>query len=312
MKLKDAVKLYLKHLQALGRSYDTLRTATYSLKAFARFLTRQQITDVEEITEEIMEAYQLELAFHPTIRGSLPGAGSQAFTLGKVKGFTRFLNQSDYLISDPAKKIRMPKPPKRLPKSILSPAEVKRLLNAPDMRTRLGYRDRVVLEILYDTAVRRAELVNIKLGDLDLQNGYIRIRGKGGKERVVPSSTRVCEMIRNYILGIRSSFLPKDRPDDGYLFLSRRLRKMNDRTILYIVKRHAKRAGVKKNVTAHGLRHTCATHMLKNGAPIRQLQEMLGHESLESTQIYTRVTISELKEIHAKYHPSETLPDLPD
>ncbi|MCP4565942.1 MAG: tyrosine-type recombinase/integrase, partial [FCB group bacterium] len=166
--------------------------------------------------------------------------------------------------------------------------EVQKMLDAPVLRTRLGYRDRVMLEILYDTGIRRAELGNSKLIDIDLRNGYIHVKGKGGRERVVPVSHRVCGLIKNYILFVRPTFLHKNEQDKGYVFLSIRSQRMNDRTILDIVKRNAKRAGLKKNVTTHSFRHTCATHMLKNGAPVRHIQEMLGHESLESTQIYTR------------------------
>ena len=168
-----------------------------------------------------------------------------------------------------------------------------------------GYRNRIILEILYDTAIRRAEIRNIRLVDLDLDAGYIRIRGKGNKERVVPLSQRVCELIQNYILAVRSCFV--NGRDPGYLILNRWGRQMNANGIWAAVKRCVQLAGIKKNVTTHTFRHTCATHMLKNGAPIRHLQEMLGHESLESTQIYTHVTINDLKEVHAKYHPSERL-----
>jgi len=144
----------------------------------------------------------------------------------------------------------------------------------------------------------------IKLHDLDLSSGYIRINGKGGKDRVVPVSQRVCDLVKNYILGVRPSFLQGDDP--GYLILNRWGGQMDPNGIWQIVKRCVYLAGIKKNVTTHTFRHTCATHMLKNGAPVRHIQEMLGHESLESTQIYTRVTINDLKKIHTQYHPLET------
>ncbi len=305
MTVKEAVILYLRHLQALGRSDHTIRQTKHSLKAFTRFLKQEKAETIEEITQEIMEDYQQELAFHITPKGTPLELSSQALILGKIKGFIRFLNKKDYLIDDPSRKIKLPKTPKRLPKAMLTPEDIKRMLSAPDTRTNMGYRDRVMFEILYDTAIRRAELGNIKLADLDLKNGYIHIKGKGNKERVVPVSARVCAMIRSYILSVRPSFLHGKRND--YLFLSIRARKMDDRTILDIVKRHAKRIGLETNVTTHTFRHACATHTLKNGAPIRHLQELLGHDSLESTQIYTRVTITDLKKVHAKYHPGDKI-----
>ncbi|MDY7039073.1 MAG: tyrosine-type recombinase/integrase, partial [Thermodesulfobacteriota bacterium] len=127
----------------------------------------------------------------------------------------------------------------------------------------------------------------------------------GNKDRVVPLSQRVCELTRNYILSVRPMFLRST--DSGHLILNRWGQKMDGNGIWSVIKRCSKAADIKRNVTVHTLRHTCATHMLKKGAPVRHLQEMLGHESLESTQIYTQVTISDLKEVHAKYHPGETM-----
>jgi integrase/recombinase XerD len=183
---------------------------------------------------------------------------------------------------------------------------MKQLLDAPDMRTNRGFRNRVILEILYDTAIRRSEMAGVCLNDLDLDAGYIHIRGKGDKDRVVPLSKRVSDMTESYIRLVRPEFL-QGREDTGALILNRWGRGIHHAGIWAVVKRCAHLAGIKKNITTHTIRHTCATHMLRNGAPIRHVQEMLGHESLESTQVYTRVTINDLKKIHAKYHPGETM-----
>jgi integrase/recombinase XerD len=222
-----------------------------------------------------------------------------------VKSFTRFLKAKDYLLHDPGEAIKLPRKPKRLPKVILNSNEVKKLIEAPDIRTNRGYRNRIMLEILYDTAIRRSELASLKVADFDLENGYAKVEGKGNKDRVVPVSKRVCELVRNYMLAVRPSFLNGN--DSGYLIVNRFGNKMDANGVWAVVKRCTNLAHLKKNVSTHTFRHTCATHMLKNGAPIRHLQEMLGHESLESTQIYTKVTINDLKEIHAKYHPSENM-----
>ena len=172
-----------------------------------------------------------------------------------------------------------------------------------DIRTNRGYRNRIILEILYDTAIRRSELAGIRIPDLDLNAGFIRVLGKGSKDRVVPVSSRVCRLVENYIVMVRPEYV--QGPDTGHLILNRWGRPMVPMGIWAVVKRCAHLAGIKKTVSPHTFRHTCATHMLKNGAPVRHLQEMLGHESLESTQIYTRVTINDLKQIHAQYHPGE-------
>jgi integrase/recombinase XerD len=181
-------------------------------------------------------------------------------------------------------------------------------MDAPNIRTNQGYRNRIILELLYDCGIRRAEVARIKLADLDLETGYIKIHGKGSKERVVPVSGRVCNLVGSYIEMIRHTFL--QGKDEGYLILNRWGGKMNENGIWAVVKRCADLSGIKKNITTHTFRHTCATHMLKHGAPIRHVQELLGHESLESTQIYTRVTINDLKEIHARCHPSETMMEM--
>lgn len=305
MRIKEIVPVYLNHLKTLGRSDLTVRVTKYDLHTFVRFLEKESIFHIEDLTKDILEEYQQELYFRITKKGSPLAVGTQSKTLTLVRGFTRFLKEKEYLLFDPGQGIKLPKKPKRLPKVILSKKEVKQLLNAPDMHTNQGYRDRIILEILYDTAIRRAETANIKISDLDLKAGYIRINGKGNKERVVPLSERVSELVRNYILFVRPSYLQQE--DSGYLVLTYQGKKMIADRIWRIVKHYAHAAKLKMNVTTHTFRHTCATHMLKNGAPIRHLQEMLGHESLDSTQIYTRVTINDLKEIHAKYHPSDTL-----
>ncbi len=305
MKIDQAIVEYLNHIKALGRSKHTIKGTKYDLKRFVRFLEQEQIAHIEDLTAEVLADYQQELCFCLTAKGKPLSVRTQAQRMGVIKGFTRYLKECDYLLHDPAEAIQLPKKPKRLPRVILSSKEVKKLLTAPDMRTNKGYRNRIILELLYDTAIRRAEVANISLSDLDLAAGYILIHGKGDKDRVVPVSARVCELMQNYILLVRPNFISNE--DLGYLILNRWGRKMDPNAVWAVVKRCAYLAGIKKNTTTHTFRHTCATHMLKNGAPVRHLQQMLGHESLESTQIYTHVTINDLKQIHERFHPSETL-----
>ena len=269
-----------------------------------KFLEAEKIFRIEDLTREVLEEYQQELAFHLTAKGSLLSPLTQSRTLTMIRGFTRFLREKDYLLHDPGESLKLPKKPKRLPKVILSQSEINKLLNAPDIQTNKGYRDRIILEILYDTAIRRAEVAHIKIADLDLKAGYIHVLGKGNKERIVPLSKSVCELTQNYIIFVRPAYIAQD---DGYLILNYQGQKLSETAIWKIVRHYADLARIKKTVTTHTLRHTCATHMLRNGAPVRHLQEMLGHASLDSTQVYTRVTINDLKKIHAKYHPSAKL-----
>jgi integrase/recombinase XerD len=305
MKIKEVITHYLKHLQTLGRSSYTIRAAKYGLRDLAVFLEKENTIHLEDLSSDILYEYQQELAFRLTSKGRLLTLRTQGQTLGIIKAFTRFLKEQDYLVTDPGEAIKLPKKPKRLPKVILTGNEIQKIMSAPNMRSNRGYRNKVILEILYDTAIRRSELSNIKITDLDLNAGFILIRGKGDKDRVVPLSKRVCEIIKSYILSVRQQSL--QGKDPGYLIMNRWGGRMDPNGIWAVVKRCAHLSGIKKTVSTHTFRHTCATHMLKNGAPVRHLQEMLGHESLESTQIYTRVTINDLKEIHARYHPGENM-----
>jgi len=219
MKIKDQVSIYLKHLKAAGCSPFTLTRTKYSLRKLLKFLEEEHIEEIEDLTRDLLQEYQQELAFYLTAKGKPLARTSQIKLLSVVKGFTKFLNERDYLVHDPGKAIKLPKKPRRLPKVILDHNEIKKLIKTPDTRTNKGFRNRVILEILYDTGIRRSELSNIRLFDLDLNGGYIHIHGKGDKERVVPLSRRVCSLIHDYILGVRPSLLQGD--DDGYLILNR-------------------------------------------------------------------------------------------
>lgn len=306
MSIHTLVPGYLRRLHIIGRARTTIRGARYGLKDFVKFLDAMDIRSVADLNRDVLLEYQQELAFRLTPKGTLLALRSQSFFLGVVKGFCRHLKEEDYLLADPAEHLVLPKKPKRLPKTILDGNEIKKLLAAPDLRTGKGYRNRIVLEILYDTGIRAAEMAAVKIHDLDLDGGYLTVRsGKGAKDRVVPICPRVCALIRQYLLMIRPQMLCGK--DDGFLILNRWGSEMTPLAVWAIVKRCVHLAGIKKNISTHTFRHTCATHMLKNGAPIRHIQELLGHESLDSTQIYTKVTINDLKAIHAKYHPGERL-----
>jgi len=304
VKITQVVPVYLKYITALGRSHYTIRCAKYDLARFARHLADQDVTGIEDLSRQVLEDYQQELCFTLTGQGKPLSVKTQEKRLCTVKCFTRFLAAQDYLVHDPGRCIQLPKQPRRLPKVILSPLDIKHLMAACDMQTVMGYRDRVVLEILYDTALRRSELAYLKVTDLDLEAGVALVNGKGGKQRVVPVSARVCELIGTYLAGIRPSYV--HGKDPGYLFLNPEGKAVNAHLIWQVVRRCARLAKLKTKITTHTFRHSCATHMLKNGAPIRHLQEMLGHESLSTTQLYTHVTINDLKKVHAKYHPSAT------
>ena len=307
MNIRELIQRYLEELKILGRSPLTIRNIRSGLRQMAGFMEQEGVTGLTQLNQDALRLYQEELAYRLTDQGRPLSVRTREKQLCSVRGFITYLFEQDYLAADLGKAIKLPKQPRRLPKVILDHAEIRKLLAAPDMRTNDGYRNRIILEILYDTGIRAAEMAGVTTDDLDLVNGYLTIRsGKGAKDRVVPVSTRLCALINGYLLMIRPMMAQgKERS----LVVNRFGRKMTPTAVWAIVKRCAVVSGIRKNVTPHTFRHTCATHMLKNGAPIRHIQEMLGHESLESTQIYTQVTINDLKEIHAKYHPGEILED---
>jgi integrase/recombinase XerD len=256
------------------------------------------------VTKDAIRAYQTNLYEQTNHRGEPNGVASQNNAMKAVKCFFRFLGEQGYLVGDPAKDISYARAPKRLPRSILTQAEAKKVLHAPDTKTVLGYRDRTLLEVLYSTGIRKEEAINLQMQDVDYHEGFLRVnQGKGGKDRVVPVGRIACRYLENYVLAVRPSLI-RDLHND-HLFLSLKGNRLSKNMAWDIVKKHAERAKIKRVVSPHTFRHPCATLMLRNKANIRHIQEMLGHASLDSTQVYTSVSITDLKEVHGKCHPRE-------
>jgi integrase/recombinase XerD len=198
------------------------------------------------------------------------------------------------------------KVPRQIPAKLLTEAEVLRLLSAPATTTPLGLRDRAILELLYSSALRNAELRALELGDVDFPRLQVRVnRGKGRKSRVVPLGETASIWAEKYLRGSRAMLLKGFDP--GHFFLTQRGQPLTSEALADMVRRYAQAAGLTTRVTPHLLRHCCATHMLARQAGLRHLQEMLGHASPDSTQIYTKVEISELREMHQRCHPRESV-----
>ena len=304
MQLTDAVRRYLNTQLAEGKSRSTAKNAKAALKHLCAFLESMQVTTVAELDHDTLMAYREEVAWHVTPKGTPLSARSQSECLGHLRAFCRFIVREDWLMADPSLRIPNPKKPRPLPRAILEQKEVQAIMAQPDMRTARGQRDRVILEVLYSTAMRREEVSNLKMADVETATGYVHVRqGKGGKDRVVPLGKSVCALIDTYVAGVRDVWPNAEATD--YLFLNRWGNRMGPDSVWAVVHKCVQWAGIKKPVSTHTFRHSCATHMLRNGAPIRHLQEMLGHVSLETTQIYTRITINDLKAVHGKYHPRE-------
>jgi integrase/recombinase XerD len=219
--------------------------------------------------------------------------------LSAVKGFYHFLLNEGKIKSDPTAGMRTPKVWHALP-SCLSTREVLRILAQPDVTKKAGIRDRAILELLYATGMRISELAGLESSNLNLEVGYLRCIGKGSKERIIPVGREAIKSIKLYLGEARSHYA---RGEDRHLFISRFGKGLSRQGLWNIVKKYAFKARIKKKISPHTLRHSFATHLLEGGAGLRSVQEMLGHASISTTQIYTHVDRTRLKKIHAKYHP---------
>jgi len=225
---------------------------------------------------------------------------SSARWLSCVKGFYRHMTRVGRLETDPGAHLDPPKLGRSLPGS-LSETEVARLLQAPDVSTALGLRDRAMLELLYASGLRISELVGLRTSSVNLRQGVVRVLGKGGKERLVPMGQEAMKWLVGFVDRGRPELLG-ERPSD-VLFPSQRAREMTRQTFWHAVKRHAATAGINRSISPHTLRHAFATHLLNHGADLRAVQMMLGHADLSTTQIYTHVAQARLKDLHSTHHP---------
>jgi integrase/recombinase XerD len=224
--------------------------------------------------------------------------------MASLSTFFRFMVVEGRLTDNVAKLLVAPALWDRIP-TVLGPAAVERLLQAPSSQTRLGRRDRAALEILYATGCRASEVVGLRPVDVDLEVGIARCIGKGNKERRVPLGKHAISALRDYLEQDRHVLVAR-KPATAQLFVSRSGRPLSRIGLWHIVKKHARAAGLQADVSPHTLRHSFATHVLAGGADLRVVQEMLGHASIGTTQIYTRVELSRLRAVHARFHPRST------
>ena len=229
---------------------------------------------------------------------------TQRGRLVALRSFFRYLVKSSQILYDPATELELPKTRKNIPRDIMSKKEILKILNQPDPDNVLGLRDKAILELLYSTGIRNQELRNLCIYDIDIANNYLRVtRGKGKKDRVIPLGEIAATYVEEYLNHSRPKLLNKE--ETNILFLTKHGRTMKNNGLIETIKKYAAKAKLEKHITPHSFRHTCATHLLKNNASLRHIQELLGHASIESTQIYTRVDISDLKRAHKRYHPRE-------
>jgi integrase/recombinase XerD len=299
-----ALRTYLDHLAVeRGLATNTLTSYRRDLRRYLEFLDEHGVTDVDGIDEQLVSAFLMRLREgdddHPALSATSAGR-----TVVAVRGFHKFCVTDGLATGNPAAGVRPPSPARRLPKA-LPLADVEAILeSAGSAGTTLALRDRALLEVLYGTGARISEAVGLDVDDVDRVEAAVVLRGKGGKERIVP--------IGSYALTAVDAYLTRARPElatvgtgerAGALFLNARGGRLSRQSAWTVLVKAADRAGVTRDVSPHTLRHSFATHLLEGGADVRVVQELLGHASVTTTQIYTLVTVDNLREVFAVAHP---------
>jgi len=274
-----------------GLSKNTLSAYSSDLRIFAKWLSDKSMLDVDkgDLSRFLATRYAAGI-----------GNRSTARILSSLRRFYGYYIRENSLIIDPTLLIESPHIGRPLPIS-LSELDVELLLNAPEVTNTNGFRDKTMLEVLYATGLRVSELVGLKFEQISFRQGVVRIIGKGNKERLVPVGEEAMSWLEAYMIQARKKLLGERQCD--YLFVTNRGDGMTRQAFWHIIKRHAKKAGISKELSPHTLRHAFATHLLNHGADLRVVQLLLGHADLSTTQIYTHIARERLKELHSKFHP---------
>jgi integrase/recombinase XerC len=295
--MQEIYDRYIQYLEAeKNASHYTVRNYRDDLLDFLYFLKKKKIDPLNEtkVDRHVLRDYLSELVNRGIVKTSI------SRKLSAIRSFYRYLVREKIIPKNPIEQLSSPKLDKRLP-SFLTIEEVERLLNAPDLSTPLGQRDRALLELLYASGLRVSELVGLTPEQVDLESNEIRVLGKGSKERVVLMGEPAAAALKSYLKEGRTKLLGKKRSQA--LFLNRYGQRLPARSVQRLLEGHAKKAGIGKRVHPHMLRHTFATHMLDGGADLRVVQELLGHARLTSTQIYTHVTKRQARKVYLAAHP---------
>lgn len=287
---------FIEAMRIANASPATIRSRSDLLGQFIRFLEQSGITDAREVTRETVQAHQLAL-----IAAGLT-VSTRIAHLQTARRFFAHLEKTDVILVNPCDGVRSPKVERALPRS-LTREQARQLIDAPDTNTPKGIRDRAILELFYSTGIRLAEMVALELHDVDCRSGLLRVtQGKGRKDRIVPMGSKAGEAVQRYLREARSSWQRSGHAGSAlWLSAIEPHAPLTKLTVQVMVRTYGRQIGVA--VTPHLWRHTCATHLVSNGANIAYVQRLLGHASLDSTQIYTRVAVPELQATHARKHP---------
>jgi integrase/recombinase XerD len=296
---------FLQWLRMRNLSPRTIEQWEYTIRRFNLWCAERDITCVTQVTPQLMAAYRRYLFHYRNAKTGKPlKFATQTSYLMSLRRWFVWLHEENFVPENPAEKLQLPKEEKRLPTGSLTADEVESVLNAVDVTTELGIRNRAILETFYSTGIRCGELTALQVYDLQAERGILTIhQGKGGKDRVVPIGERALKWVKKYEADIRPKLAEKT--NTSVLFLSQRGRPFGRNNMSLLVKGYLNAAGIQKRGSCHLVRHSAATLMMENGADLRSLQEFLGHERLNTTQIYTHVSIKRLQDVHRKTHPAE-------
>jgi len=292
---------FAQQLELQGFSDLSIPDYVRNIRRFLEYLKVRGIERLTEVDRTVLADYQLEVSLE-RFRGKPLHSSTQRKRLTCLRQFFRYLLRQSAVLQDPTSDLEFPRLLDQLPRDVLTKREVGRLLSAADPESLLGLRDRAMLEILYSTGIRVSEMAALNLQNLDLRNAELRVRGKGSKERIVPLGEVVREYLGRYLSASRPYLASTEQPA---LFVSLRGKRFHYTNISFLVRSYGRKAGIRKRVSPHGLRHTCATHLLQGRADIRHIQRILGHASIATTQRYTRVEIADLKKVLKRCHPRE-------
>ena len=276
-----------------GLSKSTLSAYRSDINVLGKWASKKRLK-----IEDISRADLLDFIADKAHSGI--SARTSARMLSSFRRFYGYLFQEEIISTNPTEKISMPKIGKSLPK-LLTEEEVLQLIKAPNSKKPLGFRDRTMLEILYATGLRVSELVSLKLADVNLNQGYVRVMGKGSKERLVPMGNIAKRRLKNFLDGPITEILGERQSE--FLFPTKTSKHMSRQAFWQIIKKYSKKVGIKSDLSPHSLRHAFATHLINHGADLRVVQMLLGHSDLSTTQIYTHIAQHRLKDIHQKHHP---------
>ena len=294
--MKNKIKEFIDYIiKQKNYSINTSKNYEKDISEFNDYLNSEGINYLD-VDYEFIKGYLMELYNKKLSRNSI------ARKLSSLRSFYKYLFNNNLIKTNPFKYVATPKKEKRLPK-YLGVEELEIIFNIPNINTSLGQRDKLILEILYATGVRVSELVNIKILDIDFYRKEIRVLGKGNKERIAPFGDYCLDAINIFLEDGRKRLLEKHHTNSDYLIINEHGKQITTRGIEKIIDEIVKKAALKKHVSPHMLRHSFATHLLNQGCDIRTVQELLGHESLETTQVYTHVSNERLRSVYLKCHP---------